>query len=267
MADIHRGFENVDASPEERSFFEFLDFANEQPSIAAYRERMLDLCPVGDGSSVLDVGCGLGHETSRLAGLVGKGGRVDGIDSSESLIEEARRRAQETGVPVNYGTGDAHNLPYVNASFDLCRAERVLLYLEDPAKAVEEMSRVTRPGGRVVIFDFDYGALFIDSDFVGMTRQIEALIASDPRNPSIGKNLPNLFRKAGLAIEAIVPSTVLPNTAIARRLSGSALSRGIDEGLFTAAQVESWWQEQDRMEQDKSLYHAYHGYVVAGLKT
>jgi len=267
MADIHRGFENVDATSEERSFFEFLDFANEMPSIAAYRERMLDLCPVGDGSRVLDVGCGLGHETSRLAGLVGKGGRVDGIDSSESLIDEARRRAQETGVPVDYRTGDAHNLPFENSSFDLCRAERVLLYLEDPAKAVEELSRVTRPGGRVVVFDFDYGALFIDSDFIEMTRQIEALIASDPRNPSIGKNLPNLFRKAGLAIEAIVPSTVIPNTTIARRLSGGALSRGIDEGLFTAAQVESWWQEQDRMEQDKSFYHAYNGYVVAGLKT
>jgi hypothetical protein len=128
------------------------------------------------------------------------------------------------------------------------------------------MARVTRPGGHVVIFDFDYGALFIDSDFAEMTRQIEALIASDPRNPAIGRDLPHLLRKAELMVEAIEPMTVIPTTEIARRLCASALSKGIDEGAFTAAEVEAWWQEQDTMEQEGRRYHAFHGYIVVASK-
>jgi ubiquinone/menaquinone biosynthesis C-methylase UbiE len=53
---------------------------------------------------------------------------------------------------------DAHGLTFKDGSFDVCRAERVLLYLENPATAVVEMARVTRPGGHVIVFDFDYGA-------------------------------------------------------------------------------------------------------------
>ena len=54
---------------------------------------MLDLCPVGAGARVLDVGCGLGHELMRLAPQVGRGGRIVGVDASPSMVAEARRRA------------------------------------------------------------------------------------------------------------------------------------------------------------------------------
>jgi ubiquinone/menaquinone biosynthesis C-methylase UbiE len=266
MADIHRGFEDVDSSPEEKSFFEFLDLANQLPSISSHRERMLELSPVKDGFSVLDVGCGLGQEASRIAGLVGKAGRIEGIDGSESLIEEARRRAQDSNVPLNYSTGDARSLPFEDSCFDLCRAERVLLYLENPAQSVAEMARVTRPGGHIIIFDFDYGAIFIDSDFAKVTRQIEALIASEPRNPTIGRGLPHLLRKAKFRVEAIEPMTVIPTTEIARRLCASALSKGIDKGAFTAAEVEVWSQEQETMGQEGRRHHAFHGYIVAASK-
>jgi hypothetical protein len=60
MTDLLRGFEDVDASAEERSFIQFLDLAAQMPSIAKYRGRMLTLCPVAN-AIVLDIGCGLGN--------------------------------------------------------------------------------------------------------------------------------------------------------------------------------------------------------------
>jgi len=266
MTDLHRGFENVDASAEERSLIQFLDLAGQMPSIAKYRDRMLTLCPLANGSTVLDIGCGLGNETTRIARLVGTKGSVHGIDTSVTLIKEAQRRTREVDTPVQFQLGDAHSLPFSDASFDLCRAERVLLYLENPAKAIAEMARVTRPGGHVIVFDFDYGAFFIDSDFAPMARHIEALVAGDPRNPGMGRELPHLMRKANLKVEAIEPTTLVPTVAIVRRIYAAALSRGVEAGLFTAADVEAWWREQDAMDRDGTFYHAHHGYIVAASK-
>jgi ubiquinone/menaquinone biosynthesis C-methylase UbiE len=266
MTDFHRGFEDVDASAEERSFIQFLDLAARQPSLAKHRDRMLTLCPVVNGSIVLDIGCGLGNETTKIARLVGKNGRAQGIDASAMLIREAQRRTCEVDTAVQFRLGDAHSLPFGDSSFDLCRAERVLLYLENPAKAISEMARVTRPKGHVVVFDFDYGARFIDSDFAPMTRHIEALLAAEPRNPAIGRELPHLMRKANLRVEAIEPATLLPTTAMARRIYAAALSKGIEAGLFTAADIEAWWREQDAREQAGTLYHFSQGYIISASK-
>jgi ubiquinone/menaquinone biosynthesis C-methylase UbiE len=266
MADLHRGFEDVDGSADQQSFFQFLDLAGKLPSIAKYRERMLELCPTRDGSTVLDVGCGLGGEATRIARRVGKTGMVHGVDASEAFITEARRRTRELDLPLQFQVGDAHGLTFKDASFDVCRAERVLLYLEDPAMAIAEMARVTRPGGHVVVFDFDYATFFIDSDFAPMTRDIEALLASDPKNPAIGRALPHLMRKAKLKVEAIEPMSLLPTVAVVRRIYAAALAKGVKIGVFTALDVEGWWREQEAMEQDGRFYHAHHGYIVVASK-
>lgn len=62
--------------------------------------------------------------------------------------------------------------------------------------AIADMARVTRPGDRVIVFDFDYGARFINSDFAPMTRHLEALLGRDPRHPAIGRELPHLVGKS-----------------------------------------------------------------------
>ncbi len=266
MTNFHRGFAGVDQSADDRSFIQFLDLADQLPSIAKYRDRMLDLCPVTDQSIVLDVGCGLGSETTRIARRLGKAGRAHGVDSSEAMITEARRRTRELDLPLHFQVCDAHSLTFEDASFDVCRTEKVLLYLENPATAVAEMARVTRPGGHVIVFDFDYGARFIDSDFAPMTRHIEALLASDPINPAIGRELPHLMRKAKLKVDAIEPMTLVTTVAIARRVYAGALSKGIKTGVFSAVDVEAWWREQEAMEQDGKFYHAQHGYIVAASK-
>jgi SAM-dependent methyltransferase len=83
---------------------------------------------VGDGTTVLDVGCGFGLESLRLARLIGPGGRVTGIDKSADFIADAKARAAAAKLAIDFRVGDAEDLPFADASFDVARAERVLVY-------------------------------------------------------------------------------------------------------------------------------------------
>jgi ubiquinone/menaquinone biosynthesis C-methylase UbiE len=266
MVDFHRGFAQVDQSADEQSFVQFLEIADQLPSIVKCRERMLELCPVAEKSIVLDVGCGIGTETARIASRVGKYGKVHGVDSSKAMILGARSRTKNLNLSLDFDVCDAQALPFEDSSFHLCRAEKVLLYVDDPAQAISEMARITRPGGQVIVFDFDYGACFVDSDHVAITRQIEELLRSDPRQPTIGRELPHLMRRANLRIETIEPITLTTTVAIARRVYAKAVAKGVTAGLFAASDADAWWREQEAMDQEGRLYHAHHGYIVAASK-
>jgi ubiquinone/menaquinone biosynthesis C-methylase UbiE len=115
-------------------------------------ERVMEW--VGDlglprGARVLEVGFGAGGTILDLAGL---GFHVTGIDASQSMLEQARRRVAEAGAAdqVELSLGDAHALPAGDGTFDLVLSEGVLAWLADPAGALAEMARVTRPGGTVI---------------------------------------------------------------------------------------------------------------------
>jgi SAM-dependent methyltransferase len=130
------------------------------------------------GRSVLDVGCGFGLETLRLAALAGPG-KVAGIDKSADFIAEATARATAAGLAIDFEVGDAEALPYPDASFDCVRAERLLIYLTDPAKAVAEMKRVARPGGRIALIEPDFGTTTINlPNRRGLSSACSAALAS-----------------------------------------------------------------------------------------
>jgi SAM-dependent methyltransferase len=106
------------------------------------------------GGSVLDLGCGIGFDTVRLARVVGAGGRVVGLDLSETFLEDARRRLAASGVParVELRHGDLAALPFEEDSFDLVWCKDVLWgHRADPIASLTEMKRVLRPGGEVAL--------------------------------------------------------------------------------------------------------------------
>lgn len=163
MPDMHKGFQDTGQTSDAQTFFDFLDAADSVESVQAYRRLMLDLRPIAAGDRVLDVGCGIGHSALRMATMVGRDGNVVGVDKSATLIAEARRRAGGRPLPAQFRVGDARNLEFPPHSFDLCRAERMLMYLDDAGLAVNEMLRVTRPGGELALFEFDYDGIVVDA--------------------------------------------------------------------------------------------------------
>ena len=103
------------------------------------------------GMSVLDVGCGTGAIT---AGIARQAGTVVGIDRDQSLLDIAR--TEYASLPnLTFEHADALQMGF-HQEFDIVSAARVLQWIDDPALALATMARACRPGGRVVVLDYDH---------------------------------------------------------------------------------------------------------------
>jgi ubiquinone/menaquinone biosynthesis C-methylase UbiE len=102
------------------------------------------------GSRVLEIGCGAGATAVELAR---RGRRVAALDRSPTMLERTRNHAVTSGVGqlVTPILGDAHRLLFPTGTFDVVLALGVLSWLEEPNAAIEEMARVTRPDGLVLV--------------------------------------------------------------------------------------------------------------------
>jgi len=111
--------------------------------------ELLSLCHIEDAREVLDAGCGIGVGPAYLAGKFKC--RVVGVDTSEKMIEWARRRAREEGIEdkVEFHAADILRLPFEDDRFDAVICESVLAFVEDKQRAIREFVRVTKPGGYV----------------------------------------------------------------------------------------------------------------------
>jgi demethylmenaquinone methyltransferase/2-methoxy-6-polyprenyl-1,4-benzoquinol methylase len=119
-----------------------------------WRERAADRAELGPGGSALDVCCGTGDLALELRRRVGPRGRVVGCDFSKPMLELARRKAQQGGLAdVEFEWADALDLPYDDGSFDAVTVGFGVRNLADPRRGLEEMARVLRPGGRLVILE------------------------------------------------------------------------------------------------------------------
>jgi demethylmenaquinone methyltransferase / 2-methoxy-6-polyprenyl-1,4-benzoquinol methylase len=119
-----------------------------------WRERAADQAELEAGDSALDVCCGTGDLALELRRRVGPRGRVVGCDFSERMLELARRKARQEGVPdVEFEWADALDLPYADGSFDAVTVGFGVRNLADPRRGLEEMTRVLLPGGRLVILE------------------------------------------------------------------------------------------------------------------
>jgi demethylmenaquinone methyltransferase/2-methoxy-6-polyprenyl-1,4-benzoquinol methylase len=118
-----------------------------------WRRRAVERAEVGPGSDALDVCCGTGDLALELRRRIGPDGRVVGCDFSEPMLELARRKSGDEGLPVEFGWADALDLPYGDGSFDAVTIGFGARNLADLDRGLSEMARVLRPGGRLVILE------------------------------------------------------------------------------------------------------------------
>jgi ubiquinone/menaquinone biosynthesis C-methylase UbiE len=123
---------------------------------AIYRERLaavlkwVDELAMPLGEQILEIGCGSGRSAVALAQ---RGYVVQAMDSVKGMLDSTEQYAAEVGVTafVSTGMGDAHSLAFQNNVFSLVLAIGVLPYLHSPNQALEEMARVLRPGGFLLV--------------------------------------------------------------------------------------------------------------------
>ncbi len=133
------------------------NLAAQAEAIWPQEEPIFDRQAVGNGS-ILDVGCGTGEITARLAEKFPDASLV-GIDLEDSHIDRARERCARFGSRVTFEHGDALALHYPDARFDLVVCRHLLQAVPDARKVLGEINRVLRPGGRAHLIAEDYGML------------------------------------------------------------------------------------------------------------
>jgi SAM-dependent methyltransferase len=264
------GFSNVDRAADPGSFVRFLDTAGAQEQAQAFKRRTFELLEVKPGTRLLDVGCGLGDEVRALAQLVGSTGRVVGVDSSETMITEARKRAAGEKLPIEYHVSDAHHLNFADNTFDGCRAERVFIHVENPRQTLAEMIRVTRSGGRIVVLDPDFETLVVDAADRELTRKILHFSCdSIVRNGWIGRQEPALFWTAQLTdIRVSAETRVFTDYALALQLLRfqEHTGRAQAAGVVSEAEAASWLGELEKASQEGHFFAAITFFFVSGRK-
>lgn len=114
------------------------------------RNDVAELANICQGSRVLDVGCGTGYTTEAILKRL-EIGEVDGIDITSQQLRKAARKLNPERVVVNLSKGDAENLPFKNETFDAVVSFGALEYFPHPKRALQEMARVVKPRGSVVV--------------------------------------------------------------------------------------------------------------------
>jgi len=115
--------------------------------LGAHGERALELFPPQPGERVLDIGCGFGDTTQRIAGIVGPDGEAVGVDAAENFIEAARREAHEAGVEnVRFAVADVETTSF-EERFDRAFSRMGTMFFANPVWALRNVREALPPGG------------------------------------------------------------------------------------------------------------------------
>lgn len=135
------------------------DLMNDAMSLGMHRlwkKIAIDLLKARPGEHILDLAAGTGDLTRAIAKRVGETGRVVSSDINPNMLEEGRKKCLNTGIfnSIEFVIADAQHLPFEDNTFDAITMGFGLRNVPEPGKALKEMARVLKPGGRALVLEF-----------------------------------------------------------------------------------------------------------------
>ena len=225
----------------------------------------LSPCP---GERMLEVGCGSGALCRLVAPRLLPGGELLGVDVAPEMVAAARSLAgQRAHVRFEVGAGDA--LPAGDATYDASFGARLLLHVADPVPIVAEMARVVKPGGRVVLMDWDFETVTVSHPDRELTRRLLHWRCDHHSGDNwSGRRLLGYALAAGLR-----GLTVIPVAAVARdeaaALTGSMFrvaEVARDGGAITPAEHDAWVGELKRQLTEGQFLASITYFIVRGRR-
>jgi demethylmenaquinone methyltransferase/2-methoxy-6-polyprenyl-1,4-benzoquinol methylase/phosphoethanolamine N-methyltransferase len=163
----------------------------------AMREGTIALAHLVPGERVLEVGCGTGEIALRAKARTGPTGSVAGIDPSPEMIALARQKAARANLDIDYRVAGVEALPFADATFDVVLSSLMMHHLPEALqpRALAEIRRVLKPGGRLLVVDF--------TEPTARLGRLEPIWLIHRQLPSDVRDLPGLLEAAGFtAVEA-----------------------------------------------------------------
>lgn len=260
---------DVDRSDDPQARVKYLDAATRRSLDAKIGTYVM--LGIGKGDSVLDVGCGTGDDVRRMAEIVGVSGKAVGLDTSETMIAQARERSEGTDLPVEFVQGSAYELPFEDGSFDACRCERVLQHLDEPLAAIREMMRVVRPGGSVLILDPDFGTGVLDTSHPEIHERMRVFgqtwREAQPGSGWRGRQLWGLAHQAGLEAVVVESLTVtITSYEAANAVAGleTRAAGAVNAGAVSQEEADAYLEDLRERDATDRFFTAITGFQVAG---
>ncbi len=260
-------FHSVDGTRDPGAFVRQMDWMRGFDTVQQQKQLTFALMNVRGGHSVLDVGCGTGDDVLALAKLVGERGKAAGIDNSDTMIAEAVKRAASAGLDVEFRRGDAYSLPFVDETFDSTRSERLFEHLEEPRLALQEMIRVTKHGGWVVVCSPDVDSHMFDLPDRDLVRKLVHVECDRRPNGWAGRRLYGDFAQAGL-VELHATGFVHCLTRFEDRRAEFAgrARRALDAGAITRDEADRWLRAIEEARSSARCFFATVHFTVAGRR-
>ncbi len=199
------------------------------------------------GSSVLEVGCGVGAQTVTLAER-SPGARFMSIDLSAQSIAEAKRKAAAAGLSnVEFRQADVFALPFDAASFDHVFVCFLLEHLARPIEAVVHLKQVLRPGGTITVIEGDHGSAYFHPDSAAAREAIDCLVKLQRAaggDALIGRQLYPLMVNAGFNAVRVSPLVVYADSSRPDLVDGftrktfTAMVEGIRDSAVAAGLIQ-----------------------------
>ncbi|MBS4008328.1 MAG: class I SAM-dependent methyltransferase [Clostridium sp.] len=217
----------------------------------AWQQLIKEYAPKGEKLAVLDVGTGPGFLSIILSAM---GNEVTAVDSSENMLEEAKKNISKAGFAVRCQQADAQKLPFPEDTFDLIICRNLVWTLPDPLAAYQDWYRVLKPGGRVLVFDANWGLRFNDS---ALQRQYED---DQSRAKELGYDNPhdkaNLQENESISKNLFLSSRLRPNWDVEAFLQCQYKKVFLDRDITDLV-----WDEQQKV-----LYRSTPMFIVGGEK-
>jgi ubiquinone/menaquinone biosynthesis C-methylase UbiE len=262
-------FEELDQQGDPTAYVRFMDDTRRLEAARKYKETVVSLLELHPGDTVLDVGCGTGDDVLVVAQIVGEQGRVVGIDVSEVMIAEARKRSKGSPLPIELILGNAYNLDFADETFDAVRCERVFEHLDRPVDALREIARVTRSGGRVVVTASDVDSHLFDLPDQELVRKIVHADCDRRPNGWAGRKIYCQMKEIGIAdVEAtgiVFCTSDYDNVNHLLEIERDG-QRALDAGQINEAESHRW---SALLEEAKSTGHFFFStthFIVRGRK-
>ena len=187
------GFENADAYADIEGLITSLDVQNQHPAFRPIHEAFYQQLKIKPDDLMLEIGCGLGDTSRGMADVTNHQGVVVAIDKSAHLLHEAAKRTDLDRYQIEYRQGDVMQLDFEPDTFSFAHAERVLMHVPSPERALSEMTRVLKAGGKMVVSEPDLLSAKILPDFEQVGLEVMNQWCSFTESPGIGSQLLDYF--------------------------------------------------------------------------
>ena len=222
--------------------------------------KALDKICLKTGSSIADIGCGLGDTTIMLSEKF-PGCILTGVDQDADLINAA---ADEKGVHANmkFITGNALQLPFPDNHFDLVFARYLLHHIPDVTAAMKEMKRVCKPGGIVLAHEPDvtYILSYPDCDAYTTLQKVVSSLFADAQ---LGRKLVSYFNSIACKdiqydIQAVLAGPSSPLKKFYSMTAGAMTDAILAKEIMSRKEIEEWTNTLIKMQHDPQVIVMMH---------